>query len=373
MKLNVLLVHGTWPRGMFSLPSRKARWFEDGSAFQRLLISDLAKQGIEADVTHFPWSGKNSIFARESAAIELAGKLGHDQSEGTHQLMVAHSHGGNMVARALYHLAADARQPLLVTLGTPFMEILPHDRPDRMESALQIISVLPAAIALFVIKAFLPPLTGFVEVAALLAIALFLLGGSYFLSHLLFGSNEGFSLTYKLGRRSAIPSKVERLAEATRLEALTKLGRRLLVLRAVDDEAGMALAAGAIGNKMTSGLVLLTDRHAKTLFFAACIAAAVGFVAKSLLVVVAASVVGLMPFAGFVLLVLAGVFRSCFGIELLFGTAFCEINSQSFPDGSGGAAITLKAPGQTLRHSLTEDVTCPLTIAMWVNRVLPLA
>jgi hypothetical protein len=164
-ELLVTLVHGTWPHGLFpriarlkqrvrDLSRRQRRdppppfWFEEGSPF-------LARLGTElGDIPHkikpLLWSGENSIYERDKTAHVLADHLSAEHAEHPQatQLVIAHSHGGNIALRALHHLyqpddsrscGADSANPLVVTLATPFIEIHRADfgqRPYLVRTAL---------------------------------------------------------------------------------------------------------------------------------------------------------------------------------------------------------------------------------------------
>jgi hypothetical protein len=80
------------------------------------------------------WTGENSIRIRDETAQVLAKQLSAEHAEHPQatQLVIAHSHGGNMALRALHHLkqrdasqlsGADKSNPLVVTLATPFIEV----------------------------------------------------------------------------------------------------------------------------------------------------------------------------------------------------------------------------------------------------------
>ena len=88
------------------------------------------------------WSGANSIYVRDKTAQVLAEHLSAEHAEHPQdtQLIIAHSHGGNIALRALHHLhkhnasqsdGADTANPLVVTLATPFIEIHRADFGER--------------------------------------------------------------------------------------------------------------------------------------------------------------------------------------------------------------------------------------------------
>jgi hypothetical protein len=134
-QLLITLVHGTWGRGFFPRrigKSRRPFWFEGGSPFLARLSDELSD--IPHKITPLLWSGANSIFERDKTARVLADYLSaeHIEHPQATQLVIAHSHGGNVALRALYHLqkrdasqldGADSANPLVVTLATPFIEV----------------------------------------------------------------------------------------------------------------------------------------------------------------------------------------------------------------------------------------------------------
>src|SRR5262249_47418936 len=107
-KLLITLVHGTWLRGF--LPkfrsSKRSFWFEGDSPFRSQLSSSLNCRDIPHKITPLLWSGANSIFVRDKTAHVLAEHLSAEHAEHPEatQLIIAHSHGGNIALRALYHL-----------------------------------------------------------------------------------------------------------------------------------------------------------------------------------------------------------------------------------------------------------------------------
>jgi hypothetical protein len=101
-------------------------WFEEGSPFLTRLSTELGD--IPHKITPLLWSGANSIFVRDKTAHVLAEYLSaeHIEHPQAAQLVIAHSHGGNIALRALYHLrklnGSQFVNPFVVTLATPFIE-----------------------------------------------------------------------------------------------------------------------------------------------------------------------------------------------------------------------------------------------------------
>jgi hypothetical protein len=166
--------------------------------------------------------------------------------------------------------------------------------------------------------------------------------------------------------------KVNRIVAATATTNLLEHGLpRHLVLRAIDDEASLTLAAGAIGNRLT-------------LFFSSILMSLMGIVSSLwiiwVLVAVLLFLAGKIEFFAFVfgskfsgpffvgipalgsivcilLFVLSGAFKMVYGRELFLGTLQCAVNSQSVPDAVGGrlTVITLPDTGSAIRPSNTGN------------------
>src|SRR5690349_3871257 len=122
-KVMVTLVHGTW--GKLKLPFSGSLWFEQGSEFALKIKEQIETYGIQASVAPFVWSGANSIVHRAEASELLARYLSRQKmnNPGVTQVLVAHSHGGTVCLMALKRLASDVN-PIVITLATPFMEII---------------------------------------------------------------------------------------------------------------------------------------------------------------------------------------------------------------------------------------------------------
>jgi alpha/beta hydrolase family protein DUF900 len=138
----VLLVHGTWAAPTPGL----AQWYQPGDAecFPQRLNTALARQGSSArcwahcsgKLPLFSWSGDNSWLARSAAAARLRNHLRILQDQGWQCHIVAHSHGGNVVAEALSQLTAREAAGLgnIVFAGTPFIDAVSPLRRRRLIS-----------------------------------------------------------------------------------------------------------------------------------------------------------------------------------------------------------------------------------------------
>jgi len=190
-QLLITLVHGTWPRGFFPRLFRFKQWirgligwrqpgepppfwFEEGNPFLARLSAELGD--IPHKITRLLWTGKNSIRARDETSHVLAERLSAEHAEHPEeatQLIIAHSHGGNIALRALHLLHqpdasrlchADGADPLVVTLATPFVEVHHADFgavPNLVRAALFIALWMPSwvlAKAFFTMDEFGTPL-----------------------------------------------------------------------------------------------------------------------------------------------------------------------------------------------------------------------
>jgi hypothetical protein len=161
-----------------SPPQRK--WYEPvdgrpgGEPFPAKLDAALEERGSAArcwahcEKGHqiFHWSGDNSWIARTNAASALCDYVAKLRKEGWRCHIVAHSHGGNIVADALPLImaASSLNESLgkIITLGTPFMDAMSPilERAKRTQRRLDVTSWI-----------------GFVIVTAAFTAGAYLLGG----------------------------------------------------------------------------------------------------------------------------------------------------------------------------------------------------
>ena len=136
----VVVVHGTFANPPRDGRSSPLHWWQDGGSFTKALDTALARHGSPARCNHpfslralnrfnrrpswFGWSGDNSEVGRRQGAFELAAylrALQEDEEIGTIHI-VAHSHGGNVVRRAMRYLnTPHGKLGAFVCVGTPFL------------------------------------------------------------------------------------------------------------------------------------------------------------------------------------------------------------------------------------------------------------
>jgi hypothetical protein len=432
--LFITLVHGTWPRNVWrdvfltpfygKWPTRsfpRSLWFADGSEFRNRLCAGLSKRGLSARISPFLWSGANSVRERDKAAQELAEHIRAKQFDhpGSIQVVIAHSHGGNVALRALDQSGVTGDEIFITTIATPFVEILPTKlspaetrRIDVMVSLTT--SVLIPQYATEIKYTYFPTLNQNV----LLFIVALVCG-------------LPFMLFFRLRARNT--RTVDELVGLTSLSPSVRK-HPLLVLRAVDDEAALTLAAATIGNRFSRLLERSSYKISVLIrfFFISLVVFILVLIAISFFWsldhFMASASAFMTPFLGFLqpvsdlmawafktrflqflqpvfsfegfpafarglvlaffaFLFLPGVFNSAYGRELLPIFQGCEINSQSAPDSidrqsefqsestptNWGMVVTLHQAEEArrgLRHGLYDHPQCAERIAGWLQSEL---
>jgi hypothetical protein len=155
---------------------------------------------------------------------------------------------------------------------------------------------------------------------------------------------------------------------------------RFLVIRGIDDEAALTLAAGAIGNRLTNvtltrvapaagGLfaILLLARIASGGFFDP-----INFGDTQQFMGWLISILLLISILVIAALFLPGAFKTVFGKEFLFGSARCDIAANSVPDFSNEIDVItfpqdeVSVASRTLRHAIYEHPSCAKEIVNWI-------
>jgi hypothetical protein len=343
----IFLVHGTWGRGVFPVLriSKKPLWFEPGSAFRDKLASDLHNRGVICSFDAFLWSGANSIHHRDDAAKRLSAKIASDVESNPEkrQVILAHSHGGNVTARALGFLSVDISRLLVGYLATPFMELCERKlaRLERLILAAAVFLILLGISSIFVITIqvlndiVFPRFTG-----------IMLLSASYLAAFMF----------YRWIKSEKSGTKIEQLITATTNLKYGQNHGDALILRAIDDEASLALSVGTLANLLsiyfiagsTLGMILIMSW---------------AFYLNPLFVI---------AFAALILTFGLGVIsRSVYGRELLYNPPGTQMNVQSVPDFIHSATIRTLLRGDvgtyfSLRHGIYNHPDASAAIADWI-------
>jgi hypothetical protein len=126
----IIAIHGTYAHMETGAPGGAAppiQWWQPGSVFEsdmrRLLDADDGK----LDLVPFKWSGDNSERGRRKAGRDLLAEIMKLEQAGEPYVLIGHSHGGSVIAKALLE-AARKNVPLTnmrrwMTVGTPFVEL----------------------------------------------------------------------------------------------------------------------------------------------------------------------------------------------------------------------------------------------------------
>jgi hypothetical protein len=386
-QLLITLVHGTWPRGFFprlfrfkqwvrGLMGRRQPWepppfwYDDGSPFLSRLSTEL--HDISHKIRRLLWTGENSIRMRDETAQVLAQHLSAEHAEHPQatQLVIAHSHGGNIALRALHHLKqrdasqlseADGPTPLVVTLATPFIEVQHADfgaEPDLVRTAVALALWTPSWV---LTKSLFPMNESDKNLLISGAITLVFVGFSWW-----------YGVSKRATRRRQ--NHVEALRTATRLgEIVSAQAQRLLIIRAIDDEASLGLAFGTIVNYVITKAI----RYIRWIIF--------GPISVILLSVILiryfkipidqkewyedAIMVGCSALV-LILFGLVSVARTAHGRELAVSPMECQINTQSTPDGVGlSKIVTLvrRTHVKSLRHGIYDHEDCAKVISDWAR------
>lgn len=135
----VVIVHGTFANPTYDKYPSSDCWWSSYGSFAKALDQALERHGSDARCNApverlailrddrpywLGWSGGNSEVERRQGAYELAQYLRALQSDDTIGTIhiVAHSHGGNVVRRALRYLNAPKHKlGRVICLGTPFL------------------------------------------------------------------------------------------------------------------------------------------------------------------------------------------------------------------------------------------------------------
>jgi hypothetical protein len=384
----IILVHGTWGRGFFANDSVKEmskysargrkRWFEDGSEFRQALQLALHHEPVEYSIRTLLWSGGNSVHARDAAAVSLAAELEKDlERPGVAPVVIAHSHGGNVALRAFQYLKSDPSRIRVITLATPFLRVFARESVDLSFTIWILIwgaifgVVFTSVTALILFAS--TTAAGLASPTSIYALLLVDLVGAALVSVLLVRQLIAVFVNPRSGPENT-RSRAVNVQQAAFYPSVDASGPPILIIRGVDDEASLALAAGSIGSRLSSLFLLSVI---PTLY-------GVGLSLIFLLVVLLnldeqrGQLLELMvaiagSLGAFVFLMLPGMFKSTFGKEFLTTAFVCEIAADSAPDARGSVdAVTLspsKPPASwQLRHGIYSHPECVNEIVRWLRK-----
>ncbi len=378
----VVIVHGTWAHRDRSSQARivnhdlakvnileeRARWFEVGSRFLSMLHSTLKKFGDVINLDSFIWSGQNSLSHREEASKMLAEhiEITHGKHPESNVLIIAHSHGGNVAVSALNKIQ-DLSYIHTVTIGTPFLTIYPPSVPRPKISRLIMWWSSLCALALLL---------------NIFSIASIEWSGTIIFAAI-FGCIISILSQFKTIKKNngVIPGDVSRLTEITSSECLQGKEASLLILRAINDEAGALIGFAASSSLFSKWL---SDKCLAGLSYLPLIAfpmAAIAVIFAYLGVIGADALLTGLPFW---LIIGLSVLLTITGFGIFFA-ALCnvayahelrlrfhdiEIGLNSVPDFEGNIKICTVTRGNSetfrMRHALYNDDKCLERTREWL-------
>jgi hypothetical protein len=393
--VDVILVHGTWGRGKLVATDKPwwgaPFWFDKNSEFRKRLEASLEERKVKPRIECVNWSGANSVFARAKAADEL-GRILAAAPRDVPQIVIAHSHAGNIALRALKDVDTSRIRVYVATLATPFLRIFDVTAPPYFFFFISVFvvmlcilryspsipfSLLTGALSILLMifgdpskilgnpSGNVDPPTWLLLVAAavigLFAVAIFVFCKWFVRIYFNPGSSDNLSTTWIRRPFS--------LAEATNFDPTPK-SIPLLVIRGVGDEASLAMAAGKIGARLNSAL-------SKIIFWIAFCVVLVGDVGSHLLVSFHLAKPSLQDYVSntfFLLMIifaasclLPNLFNIVFGREFLLGTVRCEVSADAVPDGASARVVTLKPSDAVLRHFIYDHPQCVTAIVQWLE------
>jgi hypothetical protein len=342
-RCSIILVHGTWGRGIFPKMSDLRRsyfratkgWFEEGSQFCAGLDAALKNASLDWPIRAFLWSGANSVHARDRAARDLSNQLREDlRDPDATAVIIAHSHGGNVALRALQHLDSKAGRIRVVTLATPFLRVfarrslqLPNFVKLSMLGVISMTLYMPLYLSLL-----------------MLAESLVAYSMTFVIICMVLSGVAAFSIMKWFSEIFINPHAALTIEELTHYDPKGTAASRMLVIRGVDDEASLSLAAGSIGSRLSFfTLVAVIPSLCAVLFVFMWLGSQFGLSAESKLQLWMQGLLIGCLLGPLILFFVPGAFKSFFGREFLVNAMTCDIAVDSVPDTLGQVeAITLR-------------------------------
>jgi hypothetical protein len=360
---------------------KRPRWFEPGSTFRSDLARRLQSNCVQSKFESVDWSGSNSFDEREKAAQQLAELLRkrHRSDLNTPIVVIGHSHGGNVAIRALQNLGDGISQTYIATLTTPFVEVIRTPLADSVRASLRILLIFqPICAAVLVYLTFNyfglsfmfnetgPPTDRELVLKALSATCFVVTLAS-------FGVLSRSLLAFSK-RTTGVIDLISSQSDQSPRSA------KLFALRAIDDEAAFAIAAGAIAARLSTLTLRLLGALRPARLAVGALAVAIVLLAYSqvlfgglnLHVETAArwflAWFFWLPTIIFLVVTTALVLRSLHGWDLSFAGLDYEVNVQSVPDGDNFAVLTLRGdtPVWQLRHGIYDHPHCSEALADWI-------
>lgn len=385
-RLIITLVPGTWGRnGFWGRKSRKPRWFDPQSDFYRQLTKLLAERKFSHEISSLEWSCENSVYERDVAARQLAANLleAAKNDNKSLQVVIAHSHAGNIALRAAEKCSTIADRLAIVTLASPFLQIRvgplvsDHSTYLRATAGLILLSLLILFWALFELSIgwLFSVLTVSIFMILILIATLVALTFRFLNFKPFEATNHLVDRLIGMGDAPTASERAFKLSLAATYDLTNIKPARILIVRGIDDEAASAIT---IGNFSSRTIALISSWIGTVCVFISVIGgyafiAIMLFWKEHLTNFLTYAAIGSVTLCGLFLFLLTSALacKAVYGRELFLGSALCDMSVNSAPDCSREnnlEIITLDAPASGLRHSIYNASSCLPEIVAWLSR-----
>jgi hypothetical protein len=171
--IKVILVHGTFDIG--------AEWTRDGSQYRQLLSAKVEQENRKVEFQEHHWDGENTYVSRLNAAKRLDEELiDINKKFDGDTFVIGHSHGGNIIRKALDILPQTAQPTAVITYGTPFIQFRDRELDLFVFCVRILISIIGISICfwLFSLSFYLADMLPNTNGYAIFAIIIVFLGGA---------------------------------------------------------------------------------------------------------------------------------------------------------------------------------------------------
>ena len=271
-------------------------------------------------------------------------------------IVIAHSHGANVALRAMTHLGADASRVRIVTLAAPFLRVFVPEFAGALAGFdPPVVATGGILMALFMVFSALiwSAMNAFTGINSIDGPP-----DSWLFAGMAAGFVAGLIIAWWLSSIfiNGWRDRPRKIKQAAAYDTRGSSTPRVLVIRGVDDEASLFLAAGAIGSRLS--YIVLFSVIPSIVVAAAVLIGGYSLIDKRMDWLLK-MVVLVCAFGALAFLMLPGLFKSAFGKEFLIGAMRCDIAADSVPDTSQRVeAITLAPEGRRGAHA-TRFTTIP--------------
>ena len=149
----IVPVHGTFAT---AASIRGDQWWQKTSESSTDVLSHLDTKRYRIFWEPFVWSGRNSLSDRVAAGAELADEIQQRDTANIQEIVLCHSHGGNVFVHARRFLSQRRARPLSISIGTPYLvelSLSPNPRASLLQKTTSA-ALIVALVLLFALEAF---------------------------------------------------------------------------------------------------------------------------------------------------------------------------------------------------------------------------